>query len=538
MTILLALCALVTAPIAEDSARHPWPFEPATRAHEISNHFCAPLRFGEVRGYLHGGIDIRKPAGTPVLAVATGTVWIYREKHLDNLVLTEPNGDSWEYRHLFADRIPAAVRHAHERGLLVEAGTVIGEVAPWGLGYAHLHFNHRKGDGTIVDPLSVLLPLPDDTPPVIDQVLILPADRATPYPSEKDGRVVIAGEVDVVAIASDRIAVERWKHSPRRAAADLIDHAGKERRLATWQPFDRQLPLPLQLPVPRYPRGSGLEAYLRFGPLATDNPIPVPSPQRFSIVITDGTAKGADQTRTWDTRTIADGEYTLRVSVEDAAGLSAQTSVAIEVRNAAPPRLPLPPLAEKLEKSLATHRFATCFAGDRVEQVFRVPHTGCEGEWDTSARTEIVEISVVEETCQIAIQVDTEGLFGTRTFRAKPLALPSHELKLEVEIHPLFEVAPRPRLRLDSAGDPFVQVRLRTPAATVCREIRWSKGNDAGVIDVSHASIDAPTLHCMTIETKIPREARGGSLHCPLESLGRSRKMEIAIPSEVRSEEF
>jgi hypothetical protein len=47
-----------------------------------------------------------------VLAVADGTLTIYREAIFDNLVLTQKDGRYWEYRHLKAESVPAAVKRA------------------------------------------------------------------------------------------------------------------------------------------------------------------------------------------------------------------------------------------------------------------------------------------------------------------------------------------------------------------------------------------------------------------------------------------
>ncbi len=545
MITLSLLAALLVGPLdpPPDPVRYPWPFAPASSAHEISNHFCAPLMFDETRGYLHGGIDIRKPAGTPVLAVADGTVWIYRERHLDNLVLTEATGASWEYRHLWADHFSPEVRRAMERGLRVKAGTVIGEVAPWGIGYSHLHFNRRRGDGTIVDPLSELIALPDGNPPTIRSIDITPAHGTTPFLRDDKGAIVIAGSVDIVVDAFDGSTSDRWIHPPRRASVALLSPKGARTEIASWHPFDRSLPLPARLPVPRYPRGAGLEAYQRFGPIATSNTIPVPSPQRFSIVVTNGiVTKGigasAAATGAWDTTTVADGKYTIEVEVHDAAGLHSKKTAAIVIQNASPPPQRSPESPSTLERSLGAHAYETCFAGDRVEHTFRVPNEWLEAELVASPRVEIIERSASEGGCLLTVRAETEGLLGSETFeiRRQQADLGGKGLTLEVEIHPLFEVAPRPRLRRDREGITFLHFRLRTPAEASCLEVTWQNGEEAGILRATRHGLGAQDLHCMTIEVVVPEASLGGTMQCTMTSLDRVGKVEIPIPKEVSTE--
>ena len=97
----------------------------------------------------HDGIDIPKPAGTPVLAAAGGTVL---EAEFDtaygNCVVLQHGSMTTQYAHLQSFCV--------EPGQTVAAGENIGQVGSTGMSTgAHLHFGVTV-DGAAVDPLTVL----------------------------------------------------------------------------------------------------------------------------------------------------------------------------------------------------------------------------------------------------------------------------------------------------------------------------------------------------------------------------------------------
>jgi lipoprotein NlpD len=97
-------------------------------------------RFGEGRGgHAHAGIDIPKPAGTPVRAAAAGRVFqAGPENGYGNYVCIAHLRLSTCYAHL--ERIQA------RRGERVRRGEVIGTVGNTGnSGALHLHFEVRRG---------------------------------------------------------------------------------------------------------------------------------------------------------------------------------------------------------------------------------------------------------------------------------------------------------------------------------------------------------------------------------------------------------
>ena len=98
----------------------------------------------------HAGVDFAAPAGTPVQAVAAGTVRFAGERGgYGNLVIVaHPDGtESW-----YAHQRDLGVR----AGQRVEAGAVLGTVGSTGRSTGpHLHLEVRRG-GAPIDPLPLL----------------------------------------------------------------------------------------------------------------------------------------------------------------------------------------------------------------------------------------------------------------------------------------------------------------------------------------------------------------------------------------------
>ncbi|MBD3316644.1 MAG: peptidoglycan DD-metalloendopeptidase family protein [Chitinivibrionales bacterium] len=100
------------------------------------------------RRVMHRGVDYRAPTGTPVYAVAAGTV--VKSGYNSN------NGHYIAIRH--ADKYTSYYLHLHRRlaakGRMVRARQIIGKVGSTGMSTGpHLHFGFRKPNGAWMDPL-------------------------------------------------------------------------------------------------------------------------------------------------------------------------------------------------------------------------------------------------------------------------------------------------------------------------------------------------------------------------------------------------
>lgn len=111
--------------------------------------FPVTQKFGQthaaITGGVHTGLDIGAPAGTPVLAIATGTVIASGyETAGGNFVRVDVGGLSVGYYHLSQRNVAA--------GAVVNEGSVIGLVGSsgWATG-PHLHLEIVRG-GAAVDP--------------------------------------------------------------------------------------------------------------------------------------------------------------------------------------------------------------------------------------------------------------------------------------------------------------------------------------------------------------------------------------------------
>jgi murein DD-endopeptidase MepM/ murein hydrolase activator NlpD len=108
------------------------------------------VRPADGRMRLHEGLDLTAPTGTPVYAAYSGVVAVagVRGGYGKAVYLNHLWG-STRYAHL--DTISV------EPGAVVVRGQEIGRLGATGLaGSPHLHFEVRRADGTVIDPLACL----------------------------------------------------------------------------------------------------------------------------------------------------------------------------------------------------------------------------------------------------------------------------------------------------------------------------------------------------------------------------------------------
>jgi murein DD-endopeptidase MepM/ murein hydrolase activator NlpD len=164
---VVALCAAgVAALLAPAFARaYGWPIKPFDQQHAIRGAFDDPRSgFGPgglLENSFHFGVDISAPDGTPVYAVAPGTVYRYP----DAVTVHQPDGHEFAYWHIVA----AVAEHGY-----VNPGDLIGYVR---LGWGHVHLAEWNGK-TYLNPLRPggLEPFTDDTTPVLGDIDVTQQD--------------------------------------------------------------------------------------------------------------------------------------------------------------------------------------------------------------------------------------------------------------------------------------------------------------------------------------------------------------------------
>ena len=213
--VLLASATLVaSATLAFEASAQPvsantgctgaygWPIKPFDKAHPVRGNFGDPrtryegartdatLLQGDGALSFHQGLDINAPDGTPVYAVASGTVT--RARGLRATVACG-NGRSFQYWHIYE-----SVRV----GQKVEASkTVIGFILPK---REHVHLTHLQ-NGRAVNPLAPgrLTPYVDTTSPEVLEISIRTVDEMEEVDPERvrGGAVFVAEAVDTPALA-------------------------------------------------------------------------------------------------------------------------------------------------------------------------------------------------------------------------------------------------------------------------------------------------------------------------------------------------
>jgi len=270
---------------------YPWPLEPFDRAHPVRGYFNDPRISGSSRAF-HFGIDIAAPNGTPVFAVAGGTV------HLENprAVSVAAAGVEFGYWHI----VPA-VTHLQR----VSRHQLLGHIAaPW----LHVHFAERRG-GLYRNPLrpAGLEPWKDTSRPQVTAIRFLRNGREL-------APAMVRGAVDVVAEAHDMPPLpvpSPWAGlpvTPARIRWRVLRSGNVVRRWHTPVDFSRTM-----IPKERF-RSV-------YAPGTRQNHAGSPGLYRFFLA------------HTWSTGLLPDGPYRLEVEASDLGGNAGFRSLAFTVAN-------------------------------------------------------------------------------------------------------------------------------------------------------------------------------------------------------------
>ncbi len=215
----------VLAFAAQVFATIPWPMAPFNSAQPLGNSYGEYQYYGG-SPYMHPGIDILRPAGTPVYAVKGG--WVkavlttsaalhWRVAIAD--CNTADSCEGWLYAHLDQPTITVTV------GEWVDSGQHIGDLVEWPVAnFHHLHFVKIRNAGVawqsnwlfVGNPLDELVNASDATAPYFIDI-----SPTTPFTFFRDNTATffnagdpIDGDVDIVAKAHDKIGHATWELCP------------------------------------------------------------------------------------------------------------------------------------------------------------------------------------------------------------------------------------------------------------------------------------------------------------------------------------
>jgi hypothetical protein len=320
--VAVAWFCLAVAPAA---LAYGWPLKPFNKAHPIRGNFGDPRTvfsdpflpsgvLGSCACSFHNGLDISGAPGQAVYPVVSGVAHV---PDLSAVTVRASNGRVFKYMHITPT--------VYEGQRVTAYKTVIGHIDAVA---SHVHLSEID-NSIVINPLGTrhLRPYADHTKPHVASLLL----RA---PSGKTFQTRgIAGSVELVAQAYDLPALPvpgSWYGYPVAPAVvswALLSGSRYVVRPTTVVDFRYTLPLPREF-WKIYARGT-YQNKPRFG-----NQQYRTWPGRFEYRLTRGL---------FDTRKIADGTYTLRVTVEDTSGNKTVHTEPLTVCNADPTTCTVPP---------------------------------------------------------------------------------------------------------------------------------------------------------------------------------------------------
>lgn len=339
-----ALITIVASVFAAGAAAIDWPVINDSLYKPIGNNYGQYQCYGAYcDGYLHNGIDIMAPPGTPVYAVKSGYVKAILTTSAEShwrVAIGDSAGtadcDAWLYAHV--DEISIAV----SLGQWVEAGEYLGDVVYFpSYNFHHLHFSKIRYGGTdmewnadwsewltVGNPLDELTGLDDPDAPLfenaIDEQLL--AFRRVGQFGYFDPGAPLHGDVDIVCRVSDYI--NDYAH---RVAPYAVEYRIDGDSSIPWRP------------------GFCLTGL--FGTYSDMNYLPAVIYQEdaicpsqgdyvdrefyFNLTNSDGDSliELSDMAYSWPTAEFHNGEYAIGVRAHDRAGNVTVDSMTVSVEN-------------------------------------------------------------------------------------------------------------------------------------------------------------------------------------------------------------
>ncbi len=310
-----------------------WPIDPPDQSHPIGNSYGEFQCYGG-SPYMHPGIDIMAPAGTPVYAIKSGYVkavlTIYADLHW-RVAIGDSAGaaecDGWLYAHLDKLTIPV------NEGDWVEEGQYIGDLVQWPVaGFHHLHFVKIRHSGLVWDsdwefidnPLDELNVIDDPDAPVFEmaygnQKFAFCRNVSADYFQEGE---LLEGGVDIVCRVYDYINHYDWKLTPHR-----IEYMIDGDSAVPWTnsvcftgllDYDHNVEVIYQVNGALQSRGDYNSRVFYFNATNTDG---------------DSIIEASDRPNCWETANFHNGSYTVYIRAYDRAGNSTIDSMDVYLGN-------------------------------------------------------------------------------------------------------------------------------------------------------------------------------------------------------------
>ncbi len=308
--------------------------EPFDSSHALGNSYGEYQDYGGTP-YMHPGIDILHPAGTPVYAVKAG--WVKAvlttaaELHWRVAIGDTDGPDScnaWLYAHLAQETITVNV------GDYVDSGQLLGNLVAWPTSnFHHLHFVKIRDAGTVWSANWLFVGNPLDELNNIDDFVapyFLDINVGAPFRFCRDNSDIyfnvgmpVDGDVDIIAKGHDRIGHPTWVVAPHEMGYEIYNDSVS---LGPYVTFNFSSPLLWDQ--------SYHTLYKNSGPCNSAGDY---QSRQFYEILTnhdnDSLVEPSDVAGKWATGSIPNGTYMVKAWAKDRFGNMARDSMTVTTAN-------------------------------------------------------------------------------------------------------------------------------------------------------------------------------------------------------------
>ncbi len=317
----------------------PWPLAPNAQ-HEVGNTYGEYQNYGSA--YLHPGFDVMGDPGQPVYAVKAGVVKAILttsgDYHWRIAIGAAGAGTSDGYLYAHVDHPTIAV----SVGQAVNQGQYLGNLVPWpNDDFEHCHFARIRDTGTVWQGLWLCIDNahPDLPSSEMDWPLFEAAVGSQQFAfcnnetSVYQDPASLHGAVDIIAHVGDRIAGD-WVCAVQEIRYTIFPLGHPEAPVV-----NNKLAVRFDMPLDTYSGGpiDPMLVGLLYKRDTVCNTLGDYQDREFFHVVTnsdgDDVYQDSDRWQAWDTSTLLDGQYVVRVNVRDAKGNSAAAQMTVTTNN-------------------------------------------------------------------------------------------------------------------------------------------------------------------------------------------------------------